>query len=134
VPRWADEGGAILSEDEQEHRRHSQLAREIVRRGDRAIPLSRLFSLKEYPNDVMVLYAQGFSVSEFLVSRRSRPVFLDFVAEGLKNDWDQAAKAHYGYEKVDDLERAWLAHLRGSDRLAPPKLRHMVLPPKLSGR
>jgi hypothetical protein len=134
VPRWADEGGAILSEDEQEHRRHSHLARQIVSTSGRAIPLSRLFSLKEYPNDVLVLYAQGFSVSEFLVSRKSRPVFLDFVAEGLKNDWDQAAKTHYGYEKVDDLEKAWLAHLRGGEWLAPPKLRRTIAPPKLSGR
>jgi hypothetical protein len=134
VPRWADEGAAILSEDEQEHRRHKQLAQQIVNKGSRAIPLSRLFILKEYPSDVLVLYAQGFSVSEFLVSRKSRPAFLNFVADGLKSDWDQAARTHYGYEKVDDLEQAWLAHLRGSERLAVPKLRRTVLPPKLSGR
>src|SRR5207248_2922395 len=72
VPRWADEGGSVLSEDEQERRRHDLLVRRIINDG-RLIPLRRLFALREYPSDVMALYAEGFSVSEFLVSRSSRP-------------------------------------------------------------
>lgn len=30
VPRWADEGGAVLSEDEQERYKHDQLARQFL--------------------------------------------------------------------------------------------------------
>ena len=35
--------------------------------------LRRLFALKEYPSDVMALYAEGFSVAHFLVSASNRP-------------------------------------------------------------
>ena len=47
------------------------------------MPLRRLFALQQYPSDVMTLYAQGYSVSNFLVSASSRPAFLAFVAFAL---------------------------------------------------
>ena len=74
---------------------------------NRAIPLRRLFQLTEYPDDVMCLYAEGFSVSNFLVEKSSRPAFLAFINSGMHEGWDAAVRRHYGYENVDDLERAW---------------------------
>src|SRR5262245_41948633 len=58
VPRWADEGGAVLSEDDIERKRHDRLVRQILNTPGRAIPLRRLLSLMKYPNDMMVLYAE----------------------------------------------------------------------------
>jgi len=72
VPRWADEGGAVLSEDELERNRHDQLVREILRTPGKRIPLRNLFALREYPREVMSLYAEGYSVANFLVSTSSR--------------------------------------------------------------
>jgi hypothetical protein len=112
VPRWADEGAAILSEDEQERRRHDGLVRQIVDHPGRVIPLRRLFALKDYPSDVMVLYAEGYSVTNFLVSQSSRGAFLKFVADGMRKGWDRAVSTHYGYTNVDKLEEAWLRDLR----------------------
>src|ERR1043166_8308632 len=48
VPRWADEGGSVLSEDDIERDRHDKLVRQILNQG-RQIPLRRLVALKEYP-------------------------------------------------------------------------------------
>jgi hypothetical protein len=39
VPRWADEGGAVFSEDEQERQHHDALVRNILNTPGRAIPL-----------------------------------------------------------------------------------------------
>ncbi len=111
VPRWADEGGSVLSEDDQERNRHDQLVRQILNTPGRAIPLRRLFSLTQYPRDVMVLYAEGFSVTNFLVGQSSRSQFLAFVAQGMRGDWDGATKAHYRYNNVEELEKAWRDHL-----------------------
>ena len=111
VPRWADEGGAVLSEDDQERGRHDKLVREILNSQRRAIPLRRLFALKEYPPDVMVLYAEGYSVTNFLVARSNRAAFLNFVADGLRQGWDVAVKGHYGFGNVEELERAWVQSL-----------------------
>jgi hypothetical protein len=111
VPRWADEGGAVLSEDDIERNRHDQLVRQILNTPGRAIPLRRLFSMTKYPSDVMVLYAEGYSVSNFLVSNSNRGVFLNFVAQGMRGDWDAAVKANYGYNNVEELEKGWVESL-----------------------
>src|SRR5262249_12654997 len=118
VPRWADEGGAVLSEDELERNRHDQLVRQILNQG-RAIPLRRLFGLPEDPNAGMCLYAEGFSVVNFLVASSSRPAFLNFVAHAMHYGWDNALQTHYRYQSVEELEQAWLSHLRSTRRPTP---------------
>ena len=112
VPRWADEGGALLSEDDEEQQRHDKLLRQIVDTPGRAIPLRRLFPMPDYPSDIMALFAEGYSVTRFLVERKDRPTFLAFVRQGMRDDWDGAARRHYGSRDVDDLEQAWLAQVR----------------------
>lgn len=118
VPRWADEGSAVLSEDDRERAVHEQTVRQILQMPGRAIPLRRLFGLKDYPRDpnhVMALYAQGYSVTNFLVSQSTRSVFLAFVAHGMQNNgnnWDAALQRHYRYRSVEELEGAWVQSLR----------------------
>jgi hypothetical protein len=119
LPRWADEGGSVLSEDDLERNRHDQLVRQILNSPGRAIPLRRLFTLMQYPRDVMVLYAEGYSVSNFLVEQSSRPQFLAFIAQGMRGDWDSAVRAHYKYNSVEEMEQAWLQRLR--DTKQPPR-------------
>jgi hypothetical protein len=115
VPRWADEGGAVLSEDEVERNRHDMLCRQILNAGHQ-IPLRRLFALREYPGDVMALYAEGFSVVNYLVGISNRPTFLAFVAHGMNYGWDSAVQSYYRYQSVEELEQAWLAYLRQTKR------------------
>jgi hypothetical protein len=125
VPRWADEGGSVLSEDQPERNRHDQLAKGILNGQGQYIPLRNLFPMKEYPRDVMSLYAEGYSVSNFLVSKggeKGRQTFLNFVAYGMRNnDWDNAARTYYGYRNVNDLEAGWVDSLR-RPRSAPVQL------------
>ncbi len=110
VPRWADEGGSVLSEDEQERDRHDKLTRSILNQG-RQIPLRRLLSLKEYPREVMCLYAEGYSLSDYLVKRSNRQTFLSFVGVGMQSGWDIAAQSFYSCRTVEQLEQEWLDHL-----------------------
>ena len=115
VPRWADEGGSVLSENDAERNRHDKLCREVLNSG-RAMPLRRLMNLENYPRDVMVLYAQGYSVTNFLVSQSSRPAFINFMANAMQVGWDQALQSHYRYRSIEELEQAWLQHLRDTRR------------------
>ncbi len=129
VPRWADEGGAVLSEDEVERNRHDQLVRHILNTPGRKIPLRRLFALHDYPSDVMVLYAEGFSVSNYLVSRSDRRTFLEFINQGMSGyGWDNAVRTYYHFNSVDELEEAWLAQLRATRR-PPVQLAQNVVSP-----
>lgn len=111
LPRWADEGGAVLSEDQEEIARHDLLVRKIINRGG-MIPLRRLFVLTEYPRDVMALYAQGFSVARYLVSLKGRQKYLEFVDHGQTLGWDYAVRSDYGFPSVDALEYQWIQWLR----------------------
>jgi len=106
MPRWADEGASLLSEDERERRRHDQIAVDLLaRRGD--VDLARLFQIEEYPKDLMSFYGQGYSISRFLIEIGGRPRFLRFVHDGLKSGWDSATLNHYGLADVHELDRAW---------------------------
>jgi hypothetical protein len=107
VPRWADEGAAILIETNAERELHSKLLSHILET-NRSFPLRRLLTLRDYPSDVMVLYGQGYAVTKFLVEKKGRPTFLNFVARGMKDGWDTAAKECYGFPDVERMEVAWL--------------------------
>ena len=118
LPRWADEGGAVLSENDEERNRHEQRCRQLVGSGQ-AYPLERLFRMREYPRNVEALYAQGYSVTNFLVSASNRQTFLSFLRTAMQNDnWDNALQTHYHYRSVRELEQAWLNHLKNTRR--PP--------------
>ncbi|AMV39488.1 hypothetical protein [Planctomyces sp. SH-PL62] len=121
MPRWADEGASLLSEDERERKRHDQIAMDLIaRRGE--IPLDDLFRIDEYPSDLMAFYGQGYSISRFLIEIGGRPRFLKFVRDGLESDWDAATLDHYGLADVRELDRAWRSWHRGllANRNAPP--------------
>jgi hypothetical protein len=106
MPRWADEGASLLSEDAREKRRHDQIVVNLLgRRGDFA--LSKLFRMQDYPKDLMGFYGQGYSVSRFLVEIGGRQRFLKFVRDGSRHGWDLAAKNHYGLADCHELDRAW---------------------------
>jgi hypothetical protein len=121
VPRWADEGGSVLSEDDTERDRHDKLVRSILNRGQQ-IPMRTLLSLTQYPPQVMCLYAEGYSISDYLVKRSNKQQFLNFVGHGMAHGWDQAAKSFYGHKNVDELEQAWLQHLRDTKKGQPNQI------------
>jgi hypothetical protein len=114
LPRWADEGGSVLSEDDAERLRHDRLVRRNLNEG-RAFPLRRLFELRDYPRSneqVGCMYAQGFSMTNYLVNASDRPTFLKFIDHGMHQGWDSAVRTYYHHNSVEELEAAWLAELR----------------------
>jgi hypothetical protein len=134
VPRWADEGGAVLSEDDLERSRHDSMVRQLLN-GGRAFPLSRLFSLRDYPRDpreIPTLYAEGYSVVNFLVATSNRQVFLRFVAHGMQYGWESAAQTHFHCQNVNKLEEAWIAYLRNPKEPAQMLLAQNTSPAVLS--
>jgi hypothetical protein len=125
MPRWADEGASLLSEDQRELSRHDEIAVNLLaRRGE--IPLSRLFVIEDYPRDLMSFYGQGYSVSRFMVEMGGRPRFLRFIRDGLNDGWDTSIRKHYELTNVRELDRAW----KSWHRVARPA-RTDVAPEKL---
>lgn len=118
MPRWADEGASLLSEDLVERRRHDRIAVDLfARRGE--LPLARLFVVENYPRDLMGFYGQGYSISRFLIEMGGRPRFLEFVRDGMKNGWDTSTRVHYQLANVRELDRAWRAWHRIASQEGP---------------
>jgi hypothetical protein len=120
VPRWADEGGSVLSENDEERFNHDVRCRELLNAG-RGIRLRVLFRMTEYPRDMIVLYAQGYSVCDYLVKKGGndnggRGKLLQFLAQGMQGNsvesWNAAANRVYGFDSIDALEESWLTALK----------------------
>jgi hypothetical protein len=109
LPRWADEGGATTMEHVSEKNKHRQMLLEFLRT-NRGIAFNQMFAMTEYPRDVMPLYAQGYSLSEFLIEQFGRREFIEYLAEGMNtNDWPAATTHHYGIADLGTLQNTWLA-------------------------
>lgn len=123
LPRWADEGAATLVEHDSEQRRQRRLLEEVLKTG-RRIPLRKLFAMTEYPQDmrdVMTLYAQGYSIADYLVQQGGKRKYLEFIESAHREGWDHALQNHYGLGNVDSFERRWNGWvLAGSPPLERP--------------
>jgi len=68
------------------------------------------------------LYAQGYSLADFLVQRGGKVRYLKFLEHAHHNGWDQAIKQHYKLHGVAKLESEWTGWITaGSPRLDLPK-------------
>ena len=121
LPRWADEGGATSVEHISERNKHRTMLDQFLRTG-RGIAFSQMFAMTEYPSDIMPLYAQGYSVAEFLIETGGRRKYIEFLGDGLQSeDWSGAIQRHYALQDLSALQNTWLAWVKqGSPQLTPP--------------
>lgn len=107
IPRWIDEGAATFVENEKERQNYRRLLYQYLRTG-RGIPFNQMFHMAKYPDDQMPLYAQGFSLAEFLIFQQGHRHYVDFAAMGMKTkNWPQAIYEFYGYENLGELQVKW---------------------------
>lgn len=124
LPRWADEGAATLIEHESERMRQLATLKEVTQYGKR-YSLRQLLSIKEYPEShqrVMTLYAQGYSLADYLIEKRGRRTFLTFLETAHHHGWDNALRHHYELKNIEQLEGKWDNWvMAGSPRLNLPE-------------
>jgi hypothetical protein len=116
LPRWADEGACTTVEHQSEKSKsHNMLIQFLKSR--RGIPFNQMFVMRDYPSDILPLYAQGHSVAKFLIQKNGRRHFIDFVGYGMELErrtngrrtaaWDQAIEKYYGFDDLSDLQVTW---------------------------
>ena len=128
LPRWADEGACTTVEHVSERQKnHNMLVSFLGGTPSRGIPFNRMFTMRNYPNDILPLYAQGYSLAKFLIQKKGRKPFLDYLETGMDNErpgaelvaWDHATNQHYGYRDLSDLQLAWMDWLRNGAAAEP---------------
>jgi hypothetical protein len=124
LPRWADEGACSTVEHDSERQKQQRALIQYLKTR-RGIPFSQMFAMKEYPQDILPLYAQGHSLATFLIAQGGKQKYLKFVGAGLRGEqWTLATREFYGYERLGELQDSWLDWVRQGSRLplAPPAL------------
>ena len=107
IPRWADEGACTTVEHRSEIAKQEKMLIEFLQTR-RGIPFSNMFAMKEYPQDVLPLYAQGHSLARFFIDQRGKREFMAFLEEGLLDgDWIGAVRDRYGYRDLHVLQDSW---------------------------
>jgi hypothetical protein len=114
VPRWADEGMAVLTEPGEKINLH---LRNLPRhRQDRQLfSVRQLMQMNEYPEPRYIgsFYAQSVSLVQFLTNEKGPQVFTQFVRDGLRTGYEPALQRYYGYQSFADLEQRWFRHAFG---------------------
>ncbi len=125
LPRWADEGAATLFEHRSEQLKQLSLLNEVIRNKPELISLRDLLAMKEYPRGqrpMLTMYAQGYALADFLVQQKGRHVYLKFISDGERTNWEDAIRANFDHEGIESLERNWQGWvLAGMPKLTLPR-------------
>ncbi|GIW82774.1 MAG: hypothetical protein KatS3mg105_4581 [Gemmatales bacterium] len=94
LPRWANEGMAMLSEP----LRHRYL-RYLPKDADEVFHIPLLMEMKDYPRqkDMALYYAQSYTLVDFLVRQKGPREFTRFLSDSIKTSYTKSLKDHYGW-------------------------------------
>jgi hypothetical protein len=112
IPRWADEGMAVLSEPNSEQSLRALDLEEPLAKG-RLFKLGDLMGM-DYPDARYwgLYYAQSVSLTRFLVEQGNAAQFVKFVQESQRSGFEPALKHVYGIKDYGDLQARWTTYAR----------------------
>lgn len=112
VPRWVDEGVAVLSEPAEKVEQHRRNLAKAARDGQ-LFAVKELLELDNYPQPqrVSAFYAQSVGLVDFLTQQQGPTVFTAFVRDALRSGWEGALRKHYQWS-LADLQQQWDAHVQ----------------------
>ncbi len=107
VPRWADEGMAILAEAQKNIDMHLRFLPRM-RADDALYSMRALIEMRDYPEprEMGVFYAQSVSLVDFLTRQKGAERFAAFVRDGERDGYAESLQKHYGWSFVE-LDRHW---------------------------
>jgi hypothetical protein len=112
LPRWADEGACTTVEHDSEKMKQQQLLVTFLTT-DRGIAFNEMFAMMDYPEDMLPLYSQGFSLARFLIAQGGKRKFVQYIGDGMnQRNWTAATRQHYGFESLSELQLTWLDWVR----------------------
>lgn len=118
IPRWADEGMAVLSEP------HSE---QVVRAADLQEPLTtgQLFRVQDlmvmdYPDGRYwaLYYAQSVSLTRFLVEQGTPAQFVEFVQGSQRRGHEPELRRIYKIDGFQDLHQRWVTYAKSQSASA----------------
>ncbi len=108
LPRWADEGAAMLADSPHKRARHRQDAHSARKRGAE-LPVAQLLNIEQplAAGRMAAFYGQSLTLVEHLVAQGDRRRFLDFLHEADRAGYDASLRAYYGLASPARLAAAF---------------------------
>ena len=112
IPRWADEGIAVLAEPNAEQETRAAELQEPLEAG-RVFDLRKLMAM-DYPDAKhwSLYYAQSVSLTRFLVERGPPEQFVQFVQNSQRDGIEAALRGTYGFGSFAELQERWTEYAR----------------------
>jgi hypothetical protein len=112
VPRWADEGMAVLAEPPGEQRHRAADLNEPLTSG-RVFRMGDLMVM-DYPSAEhwALYYAQSVSLTRFLVERGTPAQFIEFVRGCQRRNHEDELRRVYQIDGYAELQRLWIEYAR----------------------
>lgn len=116
TPRWIDEGIATTTETETGGQaKLKNLLNQFMQQG-RIKDFSSIMNKKEYPRDMLTIYAQGNSISNYLIEKGGGGIIGKrklYEAFGYANQhgWPAALNKYYGFSGTGQFQSEWLQSL-----------------------
>lgn len=109
VPRWADEGMAVLTEPAEKREQHR---RNLAKCKGELFAVRELMQLSDYPpaRRISAFYAQSVSLVDYLCGLRGPQTFAQFLRDGLREGYEPALRRHYNIQGFADLQGRWGQH------------------------
>lgn len=123
LPRWADEGAAMLADSKHKRARH-RLDALLAGEQGRAFSVAQLLSADQpLPAGRMAaFYGQSLTLVEHLLARGERRRFLDFLHAADRGGYDASLQAHYGLASPAKLSAAFEPRPASGSASARPQL------------
>jgi hypothetical protein len=118
VPRWADEGMAILAETPSRIELHLRYLPRW-REDELLFRMRDLIQMRDYPEPraIGAFYAQSVSLVEFLTHEKGAERFAAFVRDGERDSYSASLRRHYGWNFAE-LDRRWKHYAFTSEKPA----------------
>jgi hypothetical protein len=108
LPRWADEGIAMLSESSEKHRERLTNLQETLGRRP-TFRMADLVRAERMPQPHLrdAFYGQSVGLTSLLVRKSTPAKFADFIEESQQIGIDNALNEHYRINGIAALQREW---------------------------
>jgi hypothetical protein len=120
VPRWVDEGIAVLTEPAEKVNLHRKNLTKSLQNHE-LIPLRNLMQLQDYPQagQIGTFYAQSVVLVDYLTKQKGPVVFTTFVREAMRDGYEPALRKHYGFQGFAELQDRWTERVLADMGAAP---------------
>lgn len=118
LPRWIDEGIAMLSESETKRRERLTDLRRTLDRG-RSLPIRELVRVERPPLAELrdAFYGQSLGLTTWFVEQSGPAEFANFVEDLLADGLESALERHYELRGISELQSQWDGAIRGREEI-----------------